>query len=73
MNIRTDTHRVILLQCHADACEQGRKPCPCPHACEQAGNDETYTESRYADLIAWLTIACTVVALGAVIVWKVMP
>ena len=28
--------QVILMRCKADACEQGRKPCPCPQSCEVA-------------------------------------
>ncbi len=31
--------QVILMQCKADACNQGRKPCPCPDACEVADDD----------------------------------
>jgi len=29
--------RVILMRCSADACRQGREPCPCPDACEVLG------------------------------------
>lgn len=27
-----------MTACNADACAQGRKPCPCPAACEVAPN-----------------------------------
>lgn len=30
------TGRVILMRCQADACEQGRRPCPAHAACEVA-------------------------------------
>jgi len=35
-----------MKQCNADACCQGRKPCPCPEACE-------VTDER--GLIEWLS------------------
>ncbi len=58
-DLRVERHYAIdLASCHSDACDQGRKPCPVPEAC-QTSEDRSW---RYADLviaaILVLTIAC---------------
>ncbi len=34
-DLRVERHYAIdIASCHSDACEQGRKPCPFPTACQ---------------------------------------
>ncbi len=34
-DLRIERHYAIdVASCHSDACEQGRKPCPFPQACQ---------------------------------------
>lgn len=34
-------------------CEQGRKPCPCPAACEQESDDSPSTIEAVGRLVVW--------------------
>lgn len=55
-------------RCSADACQQGRRPCPCPEACEQAEPVDAM-KRRYIDAIvsvALVGLCFAVVALVAV-------
>jgi hypothetical protein len=47
-----------LRRCTANACEQGRKPCPCPQACLVATDDTRADEG--AGAVVWGVIALIV-------------
>lgn len=54
----------MLPQCTADACQQGRKPCPSPEACMQPEQDDPFpwlTADRF-----WLLYLATLFILGFV-------
>lgn len=58
------------LRCAADACGQGRKPCPFPSACQVADERDPAPPKRQSvlALAAWLGItAAAVVAMAVVI------
>lgn len=55
-----DTH-AILVQCCADACNQGRKPCPVPESCHVPIES---VESAHPWL--WLAYVAAIVATLAV-------
>ena len=50
-------HRVYV--CDADACDQGRKPCPCPQACERDG-----LEDVAASVWFWAVLAVALIGAG---------
>ncbi len=54
------------LECRADACDQGRKPCPCPEACERpvmTDDDRVLIRGLIVALAAvWLCAAVVMVA-----------
>lgn len=37
--------------CNSDLCQQGKRPCPCPMACELSDEDEA--SSFWRDLAIW--------------------
>jgi hypothetical protein len=49
-------------RCTADACNQGRKPCPCPEACEQPA-DGLLSGYRRGIVSALVVVLCVLVAL----------
>ena len=55
-------YRPRIVACNADACNQGREPCPCPDACQTANAPD-----GGAYVIAWgallLVLACIGIAL----------
>ena len=65
------TGRVILMRCHADACEQGRRPCPSPAACEVAQEDPEpdFQSERVQALIVRLVMLVALLGAIAAVVW----
>lgn len=55
-----DTREPILLQCTADACDQGRKPCPCPTACRVAESQRR--DDINAGIWAWCCVSAVLLA-----------
>jgi hypothetical protein len=49
-------------RCVANACNQGRQPCPCPKACQQPV-DEMLSGYRRAMVSALVVVLCVLVAL----------
>lgn len=50
-----------MKACHSNACQQGRKPCPTPCACEVPEADQDAIEGGLSAIVAiaawaWLTI-----------------
>ena len=54
-----------MRACTANACQQGRAPCPCPAACEVPEKDTTRAVRAAAAITAWLASVaiCTALAL----------
>ena len=51
--------------CTAQACNQGRKPCPCPDACQIAADDELELFSDLWSAIAVFALVCVFCASAA--------
>ena len=54
----------VFARCNADACQQGRKPCPCPDACRATSWDEDTSR----DMLGRLLLAAGIVGVIAVVV-----
>ena len=54
-----------MRACTANACQQGRAPCPCPAACEVPEKDTTRAVRAEAAITAWFASVaiCTALAL----------
>jgi hypothetical protein len=50
----------VLAKCQADACAQGRKPCPCPDACRAQPWDEDTGRDMLGGLLVAAAIVCAV-------------
>ena len=53
-----------MRACNANACQQGRAPCPCPDACEVPEGNVTRTALA---ITAWF--ASVAICTGLVLVW----
>jgi hypothetical protein len=53
-------------RCSADACQQGRRPCPCPEACEQAEPVDAM-KRRYINAIVSVALVGLCFAVVAVV------
>jgi hypothetical protein len=53
-----------FARCTADACSQGRKPCPCPDACRA----QSWDEDTSRDMLGRLLLAAGIVGVIAVVV-----
>lgn len=59
----TQLHRVHMEpSCTAGACQQGRKPCPCPQACQQPEPELAVSAARTAYI---LIVSAAICAAGA--------
>ena len=56
-----------MRACTANACQQGRAPCPCPAACEVPEKDTTRTVRAAAAIAAWF--ASVALCTGLALVW----
>lgn len=54
------------MNCHSDACCQGRKPCPTPCACEVPEKDDTGLSALSA-VSAWAALTITVFAAAGLV------
>ena len=54
----------VLAKCQADACSQGRKPCPCPDACRA----QPWDEDTGRDMLGGLLVAAAIVGVIAALV-----
>lgn len=64
------THRVILMRCQADACEQGRRPCPAHTACEVAEPEESDFPAQWIEaLLVRLVMLVALLGVIAAVVW----
>lgn len=61
-------HTIVRLvdvrECHADACDQGRKPCPCPEACEVSADPHLRS-------VFWRWWLACMLAIAATVIWAV--
>ena len=56
-----------MRACTANACQQGRAPCPCPAACEVPEKDTTRAVRAAAAITAWF--ASVAICTGLALVW----
>lgn len=73
MNANTDTHRVVLMRCEANQCNQGRNECPCPEACQIAEEEAEFERRQMQALATWLAVLLVVAGFLAGYVWGVLP
>jgi hypothetical protein len=65
--------RAGLPRCSADACKQGRRPCPAPQACQAPDTgDDTDAENAGTGMVIGVAWALAVWALAAA-VWLLWP
>ena len=60
-----------MRACNANACQQGRAPCPCPAACEVPEKDTTRTVRAAAAITAWFASVAICTALALVWIYGV--
>ncbi len=63
----------ILMRCEANECQQGRKPCPCPQACQIAEEEAELERRRMQALVFWLALMLVVIGFIAGSIWGVLP
>ena len=63
-HIFSDGTEPTVLRCHGP-CDQGRKPCPCPAACEAREDEEQVDLVFLWAVVAILTV--TIIAIGVAI------
>ena len=65
--------RADLPRCRADVCQQGRKPCPAPQACQQPETGPTSaTDDAGRGMVIGVAWVLAMWALGAA-VWLLWP
>lgn len=61
--------RVILMRCEADACQQGRRPCPTPSACEVEESEPDFRRSAQEALLVRLIVVVAILGATAAVLW----
>ena len=49
-----------LMRCTADLCEQGKRQCPCPAACEVAEDELEFERRQMQALTLWVCVLLVV-------------
>lgn len=52
-------------ECHADACQQGRRPCPCPEACH-------VPTDAHVRAVFWRWWLVCMLSIGAAATWAAL-
>ena len=63
----------ILMRCTANLCDQGRKPCPCPTACEVSEEDAEWERRSTQALAVWVCVLLVVAGFLLGYLWGALP